>query len=121
MRTVTFGLPPEWMTSLFLLGEILTRGQWPYRRAASETKSGLRFETGNLICTHIHVDIAHILLVNSEATKVSKQPQRPNLTSDMKSVTSITCVLNSKVILLVKQGSDLRVAAHMDGNGKFDF
>ena len=44
----------------------LTRGQWPNRRAASESmevKSGLRFEMSDLNYLHIHVHIAYILLI----------------------------------------------------------
>ena len=62
---------------------------------ASEIKSDLRFE----ICDHddllINVHIAYMvwtLMAASKATKASKQPPRLYLTSDLKSVTSITYV-----------------------------
>ena len=81
----------------------LTRGQWPNRRAASESmevKSGLRFEMSDLNYLHIHVHIAYIAhFGGSEATTASKQPRRSNLTSDLKSVTPITYL--SMCILLI--------------------
>ena len=62
-----------------------------------EVKSDLRFDISDLSYLHIHVHIAYMfwphfegLLVASEATSVSKQPQRSNLTSELKSVMSIT-------------------------------
>ena len=62
---------------------------------ASEVKSDLRFEISDPNYLLIHGHIAYmvwVLLAASEATTASKQPQRPNLTSDLKSVTSITYV-----------------------------
>ena len=62
---------------------------------ASEVKSNLRFETSDPNYLLIHVHIAYMewaLLAASKATTASKQPQRSNLTSDFKSVTSITYV-----------------------------
>ena len=54
----------------------------------SDLKSGLNYNY-----LHIHVHIAYIvwiLLTASEATMASKQRWRSDLTSDLKSVTSIT-------------------------------
>ena len=62
-------------------------------QTASEVRSDLRFEISDLNYLHIHVHIAYIALFGgSEATTASKQPQRSNPTSDLKSVTSITYV-----------------------------
>ena len=64
-------------------------------QVASEVKSDLRFEIRDPIYLRIHVHIAYMvlaLMAASEATTASKQPQRSNLTSDFKSVTSITYV-----------------------------
>ena len=66
-------------------------------QTASEVRSDLRFEISDLDYLQIHVHIANmvwILLTDSEATTASKQPQRSDLTSDLKSVTSITHVTN---------------------------
>ena len=62
---------------------------------ASEVKLNLTFEISDPKNHLVHVHIAYmvwVLLASSEATTASKQPQRPNLTSDLKSVTSITYV-----------------------------
>ena len=64
-------------------------------QTTSEVKSDLRIEISdpNYLLIHVHIDyMVWALLAASEATKASKQPQRSNLTSDLKSVTSITYV-----------------------------
>ena len=87
---------------------------WPHFEAllvasgattASEVKSDLRFEISDPNYLLIHVHIAYMvwaLLTASEVTPASKQPQRSNLTSDLKSVTSITYI--SMCILLIRYG-----------------
>ena len=78
-------------------------------QTASEVRSDLRFEISDLNYLHIHVHIAYMvwtLLTASEATMASKQPQRSDLTSDLKSVTSITYI--SMCILLICFGPILR-------------
>ena len=70
-------------------------------QTASEVRSDLRFEISDLEYLHIHVHIAYMewtLSTASEATTASKQPRRSDLTSDLKSVTSITYI--SMCILL---------------------
>ena len=60
---------------------------------ASEIKSDLIFEISDPNYQLVHMHIACMvwaLMAASEATKASKQPQKSNLTSDFKSVTSIT-------------------------------
>ena len=66
-------------------------------KTASEDRSDLRFEIRDLNYLHIHVHIAFMFwthfegfLVASEVTTASKRPWRSDLTSDLKSVTSIT-------------------------------
>ena len=78
-------------------------------QTASEVRSDLRFEISDLNYLHIHVHIAYMvwtLLTASEATTASKQPRRSDLTSDLKSVTSITYI--SMCILLICFGPILR-------------
>ena len=63
----------------------------------------------DLFYLHIHVHIAYMvwtLLTASEATMASKQPRRSDLTSYLKSVTSITYI--SMCILLICFGPILR-------------
>ena len=67
-------------------------------QTASEVRSDLRFEISDPIYLLIHVHIVYIvcaLLVASEATTASKQPQRSDLASDWKSVTTYMsmCIL----------------------------
>ena len=74
-------------------------------KTASEVRSDLKFEISDLNYLHIHVHIAYMvwtLLTASEATTASKQPQRSDLTSDLKSVTSITYI--SMCILFIWYG-----------------
>ena len=62
-------------------------------QTASEVRSDLRFEISDINYLLIDVHIACMvwaLLTTSEATTASKQLQRPNPTSDLKLVTSIT-------------------------------
>ena len=61
-------------------------------KTASEVRSDLRFEISDLNYLHNHVYIVYIApLGGSEASAASNQPQRSNLTSDLKSqVTPIT-------------------------------
>ena len=64
-------------------------------QTTSEVISDLRFEISDLDYLHIHVHIAYmvwILLTASVATTASKQPRGSDLTSDLKSVTSITYI-----------------------------
>ena len=68
-------------------------------QTASEVTSDLRFEISDLNYLHIHVHIVYMFwthfegfLVASEATTASKRPWRSDLTSDLKSVTSITYI-----------------------------
>ena len=68
-------------------------------KTASEDRSDIRFEISDLNYLHIHVHIAYMFLthfegflVASEATTASKRPRRSDLTSDLKSVTSITYI-----------------------------
>ena len=66
-------------------------------QTASEVKSDLRFEISdpNYLLIHVHiVDMVWAVSAASEATTASKQPRRSNLSSDFKSVTSITYVTN---------------------------
>ena len=67
-------------------------------QTASEVKSDLKFKITDLNNILIHVHIAYMIwnaLATSEVTTASKQPQRSCLTSDFKSVTSITYVAMS--------------------------
>ena len=67
-------------------------------QTASEIKYDLRFEISDPNYLQIHVHIAYMIrnvLAASEVTTASKQPQRSCLTSDFKSVTSITYVAMS--------------------------
>ena len=71
-------------------------------QTASEVRSDLRFEISDLNYLHIHVHIDYTvwtLLTASEATMTSKQPQRTDLTSDLKSVTSITYISICKFLI----------------------
>ena len=64
-------------------------------QTALEVRYNLRFEISDLNYLHILVHIAYMvwtLLTASEATMASKQPWRSDLTSDLKSVTSITYI-----------------------------
>ena len=65
-------------------------------QTASEVRSDLRFEISDLDYLHIHVHIAYMfwvhfeaLLVASEATTASKQPQNSDLTPDLEFVAKI--------------------------------
>ena len=61
-------------------------------QTASEVKSDLTFEISDPDYLLIDVHIAYMvwaILAASEATTASKQPRKPNLTSDLKSVTSL--------------------------------
>ena len=63
---------------------------------AFEVKSNLRLEISDLNNLLIHMHIAYTLwtlLAASENTTASKQPQRSNLTSDLKSVIPNTYIL----------------------------
>ena len=74
-------------------------------QSASDVRSDLGFEISDLNYLLIHVHIAFmvwILLADSEASTASKQPPRSDLTSDLKSVTSITYI--SMCILLIWYG-----------------
>ena len=74
-------------------------------QTASEVRSDLRFEISDLNYLHIHVHIAYMvwtLLTASEATMASKQPQRSDLRSYLKSVTQNTYI--TMCILLVWYG-----------------
>ena len=67
-------------------------------QTASEVKSYLIFHISDPNYLLIHVHIAYMIwnvLAASEVTTASKQPQRSILTSDFKSVTSITYVAMS--------------------------
>ena len=78
-------------------------------QTASEVTSDLIFEISNLDYLHIYVHIAYmvrILLTASEATMASKQLWGSDLTSKLKSVTSITYI--SMCILLICFGPILR-------------
>ena len=62
-------------------------GHYYSLQTASEVKSDLRFEISDPNYILIHVHIAYMvwaLLAASEATTASKQPQRSNLTSNLK-------------------------------------
>ena len=70
---------------------------------ALEVKSDLRFEISNPNYLPIYVHIAYMvwaLLAASEATTASKQPQKSNLTSVLKSVTPITYLSMSILLIL---------------------
>ena len=70
-----------------------------------QTASEVKSDPSDLDYLHIHVHIADMvwtLLAASEATTASKQPQMSDLTSDLKSVTSITYI--SMCILLIWYG-----------------
>ena len=65
-------------------------------QTASEVGSDLRFEISDLDYLHIHVHIAYMfwvhfeaLLVASEATTASKQPQNSDFTPDLEFVAQI--------------------------------
>ena len=65
----------------------------------SEVKSDLVFEIGdpNYLLIHVHIAYMYslwVLLAASKVTTASKQPQRSNLTSDLKSVTPFTYYLS---------------------------
>ena len=78
-------------------------------QTASEVRSDLRFEISDLNYLHIHVHIDYMfwahyeaLLVAPEAITASKWPKSSNLTSDLKSVTSITYL--SMCIIIIWYG-----------------
>ena len=74
-------------------------------QTASEVMSDLIFQISDPDYLLVHVHIVYMvwaLLLASEATTASKQPQRRNLTSDLKTATPITHLSIS--ILLIWNG-----------------
>ena len=99
----------NWCSNLVIsdISDSVISGLWGHcsLQTTSEIKYDLRFEISDLNYLLILVHIAYVvwtLSTASEATTASKHPRRSDMTSDLNSVTSITCI--SMCILLICYG-----------------